>query len=239
MKNFNFENWTKRNCLELVSRVKEVIEWEDPLHVANDLFDIAMDLKAKGSPQAETYKKAHQAAMESIYEGVSDPFKNALASNDPKEIVIKSLYMIVDKYISWGNNSFREKSEDDPGECWFISAFAQVEIIYKAFNLLSCDTYSLYKTTISSKILPVGYPESHEKIKRLIDEYIRNKQIQEGVIEPLSVFLMMLIFDKSPDPKLIVKWLDGNVSNVLIKVLTGKPDEAVEMCEMYNPESYS
>ena len=39
-------------------------------------------------------------------------------------------------------------------------AFAQVEIIYRAFNLLSCDTFALYQTTISSKVLPAGYPDS-------------------------------------------------------------------------------
>ena len=230
---YKFEYWSKSNCEELIHLVKDVIDWEDPIDVANDLLKIAMDLKAKGSPQAETYKKAHELAMENIYEGLSDPFKNALESNNPKEIVSKSLYMIVDKYCQWGNNSFKTKSKDDPGEVWFISAFAQVEIIYRAFNLLSCDTFALYQTTISSKVLPARYPDSHEKIKGLIDKYFRNKQIQVGVIEPLSIFLMALLFNKNPDPKLIVKWLDGNVSKILIKVLSGRPNEAVEMCKIY------
>ena len=75
MKNFKFENWSKENCLELISSVKEVINWEDPLEVANDLLKLAIDFKSKGSPQADTYKKAHELAMENIYEGGGDPFK--------------------------------------------------------------------------------------------------------------------------------------------------------------------
>ena len=56
---YTFEYWSKSNCEELIHLVKDVIDWEDPIDVANDLLKIAMDLKAKGSPQAETYKKAH------------------------------------------------------------------------------------------------------------------------------------------------------------------------------------
>ena len=54
MKNFKFENWSKENCLELISLVKEVINWEDPLEVANDLLKLAMDFKSKASPEADT-----------------------------------------------------------------------------------------------------------------------------------------------------------------------------------------
>ena len=59
MDNFNFKNWTEANCLELVSLIKEVIDWEDPQDKADELLEIAMDLKAKGRPEAETYKKAY------------------------------------------------------------------------------------------------------------------------------------------------------------------------------------
>ena len=77
------------------------------------------------------------------------------------------------------------------------------------------------------------FPEKHEKIKDSIDEFIHNKQIQIGVIQPLSVFLSFLLYDKKPNPKFIVNFIDGNVCKILVKVLTGKPNEAVEMCEMF------
>ena len=69
MNNFNFDNWNEASCLELVSLIKEVINWEDPQDIADELLEIAMDLKAKGRPEAETYKKAYEAAIQSIYEG--------------------------------------------------------------------------------------------------------------------------------------------------------------------------
>ena len=102
MKNFKFENWSKENCLELISSVKEVINWEDPLEVANDLLKLAIDFKSKGSPQADTYKKAHELAMENIYEGGGDPFKTALESNNPVDVVSTSLYMIADRLYNFG-----------------------------------------------------------------------------------------------------------------------------------------
>ena len=47
MDNFNFKNWTEANCLELVSLIKEVIDWEEPQDIADELLEIAVDLKAK------------------------------------------------------------------------------------------------------------------------------------------------------------------------------------------------
>ena len=233
MKNFKFENWSKENCLELISSVKEVINWEDPLEVANDLLKLAIDFKSKGSPQADTYKKAHELAMENIYEGGGDPFKTALESNNPVDVVSTSLYMIADRLYNFGREGLIKNEKGEIPEGYLVAAFAQVEIIYGAFNLLSCNTDAFYKATITSKILPPMFPEKHKKIKDSIDEFIHNKQIQIGVIQPLSVFLSFLLYDKKPNPKFIVNFIDGNVCEILVKVLTGKPNEAVEMCEMF------
>ena len=233
MKNFKFENWSKENCLELISSVKEVINWEDPLEVANDLLKLAIDFKSKGSPQADTYKKAHELAMENIYEGGGDPFKTALESNNPVDVVSTSLYMIADRLYNFGREGLIKNEKGEIPEGYLVAAFAQVEIIHGAFNLLSCNTDAFYKATITSKILPPIFPDKHKKIKDSIDEFIHNKQIQIGVIQPLSVFLSFLLYDKKPNPKFIVNFIDGNVCEILVKVLTGKPNEAVEMCEMF------
>ena len=48
---------------------------------------------------------------------------------------------------------------------------------------------------IQTKEEPINIkPENDEKIKNAIDEYIRNKEIQIGVIEPLSFFLSLLLY---------------------------------------------
>ena len=236
MDNFNFKNWTEANCLELVSLIKEVIEWEDPQDIADELLEIAMDLKAKGRPEAETYKKAYEAAIQSIYEGASDPFKNALESKNPKEVVTKSLYMIVDKYCQKGREGLKNNEKNYSAESYFLAAFIQTEIIRRAFNILSLDTFYLYKTTIQSKIHPIGFPDSHEKIKSLIENVITNKKIQIGVIEPLSFFLGGLIYVGEPNPKLIVNWIDNNVGEVLMNLINGKIDEAIKLCEIYKEQ---
>ena len=233
MDNFNFKNWTEANCLELVSLIKEVIDWEDPQDIADELLEIAMDLKAKGRPEAETYKKAYEAAIQSIYEGASDPFKNALESKNPKEVVTKSLYMIVDKYCQKGREGLKNNEKNYSAESYFLAAFIQTEIIRRAFNILSLDTFYLYKTIIQSKIHPIGFPDSHEKIKSLIENVISNKKIQTGVIEPLSFFLGGLVYFSEPNPKLIVNWIDNDVGEVLMNLLNGKIDEAIKLCEIY------
>ena len=236
MDNFNFKNWTEANCLELVSLIKEVIDWEDPQDIADELLEIAMDLKAKGRPEAETYKKAYEAAIQSIYEGASDPFKNALESKNQKEVVTKSLYMIVDKYCQKGREGLKNNEKNYSAESYFLAAFIQTEIIRRAFNILSLDTFYLYKTTIQSKIHPIGFPDSHEKIKSLIENVITNKKIQIGVIEPLSFFLGGLIYVGEPNPKLIVNWIDNNVGEVLMNLINGKIDEAIKLCEIYKEQ---
>ena len=236
MDNFNFKNWTEANCLELVSLIKEVIDWEDPQDIADELLEIAMDLKAKGRPEAETYKKAYEAAIQSIYEGASDPFKNALESKNQKEVVTKSLYMIVDKYCQKGREGLKNNEKNYSAESYFLAAFIQTEIIRRAFNILSLDTFYLYKTTIQSKIHPIGFPDSHEKIKSLIENVITNKRIQIGVIEPLSFFLGGLIYVGEPNPKLIVNWIDNNVGEVLMNLINGKIDEAIKLCEIYKEQ---
>ena len=236
MDNFNFKNWTEANCLELVSLIKEVIDWEDPQDIADELLEIAMDLKAKGRPEAETYKKAYEAAIQSIYEGASDPFKNALESKNQKEVVTKSLYMIVDKYCQKGRQGLKNNEKNYSAESYFLAAFIQTEIIRRAFNILSLDTFYLYKTTIQSKIHPIGFPDSHEKIKSLIENVITNKRIQIGVIEPLSFFLGGLIYVGEPNPKLIVNWIDKNVGEVLMNLINGKIDEAIKLCKIYKEQ---
>ena len=236
MDNFDFKNWTEANCLELVSLIKEVIDWEDPQEIADELLEIAMDLKAKGRPEAETYKKAYEAAIQSIYEGASDPFKNALESKNQKEVVTKSLYMIVDKYCQKGREGLKNNEKNYSAESYFLAAFIQTEIIRRAFNILSLDTFYLYKTTIQSKIHPIGFPDSHEKIKSLIENVITNKKIQIGVIEPLSFFLGGLIYVGEPNPKLIVNWIDNNVGEVLMNLINGKIDEAIKLCEIYKEQ---
>tara|TARA_B100000886_G_scaffold137786_1_gene93167 strand:+ start:210 stop:2255 length:2046 start_codon:yes stop_codon:yes gene_type:complete len=236
MDNFNFKNWTEANCLELVSLIKEVIEWEDPQDIADELLEIAMDLKAKGRPEAETYKKAYEAAIQSIYEGASDPFKNALESKNQTEVVTKSLYMIVDKYCQKGREGLKNNEKNYSAESYFLAAFIQTEIIRRAFNILSLDTFYLYKTTIQSKIHPIGFPDSHEKIKSLIENVITNKKIQIGVIDPLSFFLGGLIYVGEPNPKLIVNWIDNNVGEVLMNLINGKIDEAIKLCEIYKEQ---
>ena len=236
MDNFNFKNWTEANCLELVSLIKEVIDWEDPQEIADELLEIAMDLKAKGRPEAETYKKAYEAAIQSIYEGASDPFKNALESKNQKEVVTKSLYMIVDKYCQKGREGLKNNEKNYSAESYFLAAFIQTEIIRRAFNILSLDTFYLYKTTLQAKIHPIGFPDSHEKIKSLIENVITNKKIQIGVIEPLSFFLGGLIYVGEPNPKLIVNWIDNNVGEVLMNLINGKIDEAIKLCEIYKEQ---
>ena len=236
MDNFNFKNWTDANCLELTSLIKEIIDWEDPQDIADELLEIAMDLKAKGRPEAETYKKAYEAAIQSIYEGASDPFKNALESKNQKEVVTKSLYMIVDKYCQKGREGLKNNEKNYSAESYFLAAFIQTEIIRRAFNILSLDTFYLYKTTIQSKIHPIGFPDSHEKIKSLIENVITNKKIQIGVIEPLSFFLGGLIYDGEPNPKLIVNWIDNNVGEILMNLINEKIDEAIKLCEIYKEQ---
>ena len=236
MDNFNFKNWTEANCLELVSLIKEVIDWEDPQDIADELLEIAMDLKAKGRPEAETYKKAYEAAIQSIYEGASDPFKNALESKNQKEVVTKSLYMIVDKYCQKGREGLKNNEKNYSAESYFLAAFIQTEIIRRAFNILSLDTFYLYKTTLQAKIHPIGFPDSHEKIKSLIENVITNKKIQMGVIEPLSFFLGGLIYVGEPNPKLIVNWIDNNVGEVLMNLINGNIDEAIKLCEIYKEQ---
>ena len=236
MKNFKFENWNEANCLELVSLIKEVINWEDPQDIADELLEIAMDLKAKGRPEAETYKKAYEAAIQSIYEGASDPFKNALESKNPKEVVTKSLYMIVDKFCQKGRDLFKSNKKNQIPESYFLAAYVQTEVMRRAFNNLSLDTFYLYKITIQSKIHPIGFPDSHEKIKSLIENIITNKEIQLEVIEPLAFFLGGLIYLGEPNPKLIVNWIDNDVSEVLMNLINGKIDEAIKLCEIYKQQ---
>ena len=160
-------------------------------------------------------------------------FKTALESNNPVDVVSTSLYMIADRLYNFGREGLIKNEKGEIPEGYLVAAFAQVEIIHGAFNLLSCNTDAFYKATITSKILPPMFPEKHKKIKDSIDEFIHNKQIQIGVIQPLSVFLSFLLYDKKPNPKFIVNFIDGNVCEILVKVLTGKPNEAVEMCEMF------
>ena len=119
------------------------------------------------------------------------------------------------------SEGLKNNEKNYSAESYFLAAFIQTEIIRRAFNILSLDTFYLYKTTIQSKIHPIGFPDSHEKIKSLIENVIANKKIQIGVIEPLSFFLGGLIYVGEPNPKLIVNWIDNNVGEVLMNLING------------------
>jgi hypothetical protein len=238
-----FPYWTPRNCNDFLYRVKEKAPKVSIADMGSELLQKAVDLKAKGCPEADQMfnisrlisEAAYATAGPSVLDGVRD-------SNEVDIAVIMGIYQIPKCSLLMADEILLSGSDSDSIAAALgriLIAKEQTAIFTAAIKTNRVESLwvdLLARDTMDSIRLKIAASSCLVKIKNDFN-HLFNDDYRKKVALPLSLMVThLLICEEKPNPTELFEVCYSGIPWCIGTVLAGKIDEVIDACSNLNSQ---